>query len=376
MKILIVRTHSSILSTTAYNVQEIGLAKAYIQAGHQADIVMYGGNKPTYVVKVPTEYGEISVYYMKAWNFLKNGIFPELKRFAQDYDFIQVHEYEQITSWLFYTDRKIRDKVFIYHGPYYNAFNRGYNLRCWLFDHTLYRLKANAECMCFAKSEAAAAFLHEKGFEQVSAVGVGLDTDIWKKLPLISTNDGSANERKDKFNFLYVGKLEPRRNLLFLLDVVDEMLKRHVDVSFTMVGDGEEEYKERCLARVKMWINQGRIRYIPKVNQDEMSSIYAEADCMLFPSKYEIFGMVLMEAIYFGVPVVTSNNGGADMLFRDGENGIVLDCSDEFILDDWINAAERIYSDGKLRENIKKRLRQDSEHLGWNNVAEKILESL
>lgn len=372
MKILIVRTHASILSTTSYNVQEVGLAKAYNRLGHQTNIVMYGGKEKTHTVKVPCDSGEISVYYMKAYNFLKNGIFPGLKKFAMDYDIIQVHEYDQITSWMLYTDKKLKNRVIIYHGPYYSDFNQGYNLKCWLFDHSLLKLRSNMNCTCFTKSEAAVDFLREKGFRHVVSVGVGLDTDVWKDLCESSCKESGEKDKIDLFNYIYIGKLEPRRNTLFLLDVVDKMLSKHEDVSFTIIGDGEANYKAKCLEKAKRWLDTGRIKYISKVNQCDMPSIYANADCMLFPSIYEIFGMVLMEAMYFGVPVITSNNGGADMLFHDGENGILIDSAEGFELDEWVAAAEKMYSDSDLREKIKAQLERDRHRLSWDTVAKKI----
>jgi len=107
---------------------------------------------------------------------------------------------------------------------------------------------------------------------------------------------------------------------------------------------------------------------------------------MLFPSNYEIFGMVLMEAIYFGLSVITSNNGGADTLFVNEVNGIIVDSntvkisadSDSIIyrsfdIDEWVEMAERMYADKELRTSIKRKLESDKERLSWSNISEKIL---
>ena len=82
MKILIVRTFPSVINLNNYNVQEIGLAKALTRQNQECGIVFYNGNNPDREEKiiVDCENGkrEITVFYLGAYNFLKNGIFPSL----------------------------------------------------------------------------------------------------------------------------------------------------------------------------------------------------------------------------------------------------------------------------------------------------------
>ncbi len=59
-----------------------------------------------------------------------------------------------------------------------------------------------------------------------------------------------------------------------------------------------------------------------------ITHFFRQADFFLLPTEYEIFGMVLLEAMFFRRVVLTTPNGGADMLLRSGENGIVLEKSD------------------------------------------------
>lgn len=414
MKILIVRTFASIISSTSYNVQEIGLAKAYVRAGHQADVVLYGGKEADHKIEIPVDGTDeekyVSVYYLKSYGIYKNGFFPSLKKLAMQYDLIQVHEYDQISSWLYYTSRRFKKKVVIYHGLYYSDFNHGYNLKCKVFDNTFLRLKKNPDCLCFGKSRGAAEFLLSKGFKKAIPVGVGLDVSAWQKAIQEGTvpESGGAIAKlpckeaggKRWFDYLYIGKLEPRRNTLFLLDLVDRLLKSHEDMRFILLGDGEEAYKAQCLEKARDWIEKGRIIYIEKCTQAEMPAIYGYADCMLFPSIYEIFGMVLMEAMYFNLPVITSDNGGADTVYRDNENAIVvlnrkkaaclmngIDINadgqgyknwaagpEDFDIEAWVAAAEKMYSDAEFRDRIKANLEIDKEKLSWDYVAARFLD--
>ena len=60
---------------------------------------------------------------------------------VKKYDVIQVHEYDQITSWWYYAYGK--KPVVVYHGPYYHDFNKKYNLKCKIFDNTFLKLRHN-----------------------------------------------------------------------------------------------------------------------------------------------------------------------------------------------------------------------------------------
>ncbi|MCR4650959.1 MAG: glycosyltransferase family 4 protein [Lachnospiraceae bacterium] len=364
MKILIVRTFPNIINSNNYNVQEIGLAKALTMAGVQTDVVLYNGSDNDYTELIELDDDVyISVYHLRGFGILKNGFFPSLRGLTSGYDVIQVHEYDQLTSWWYYTGRD-RDKVVIYHGPYYHDFNKGYNLKCRVFDRIFLKLRHNPDVIAFTKSRAAAGFLEDKGFRNTYPVGVGLDYDAFEGVD-------TEPMRGSGFTWIYVGKIEPRRNSIMLMKLVDRLLTDHGDMKMILVGDGDKAYKDEALAPVRKWIASGRMAYYPKLNQTEVGELYRQADCMLFPSNYEIFGMVLMEAMYFGLPVISSNNGGADMLIRNGENGIIVD---SFELDDWTEACENIYNDVGLRESIGKKLKNEQYSLGWEVVADKMLE--
>ena len=66
------------------------------------------------------------------------------------------------------------------------------------------------------------------------------------------------------------------------------------------------------------------IRYAERMEQKYLSGLYQASDFFLLPTRYDIFGMVLLEAMYYGLAVLTTHNGGSTMMIRDGENGFCL----------------------------------------------------
>ena len=182
MKILLVRTFASVMNPASYNSQEIGLARAFIRAGHVCDIVYYNASSPSYdqVVETPGSDTPVIIHWRKGYDLFKNAIFPGLGDLIRQYDVLQVSEYDQLTSWQLYRHQKPGRPVFLYHGPYGSDFTRGYNLKCRVFDPLFNRPGKNRAVTAFAKSRMAAEFLRKKGFERVIPVGVGLDKDTLK----------------------------------------------------------------------------------------------------------------------------------------------------------------------------------------------------
>ena len=367
MKILIVRTFPDFLDPAKYNVQEIGLAKALTKAGHEVGIVLYNGKNKDKICEMPVGckngIKKIKIYYLYGFNFFKNGIFPSLKKVIEQYDIIQVHEYDQIASWMCYTWSK--KPVVVYHGPYYDSFNKGYNLKCKVFDHTFLKIKQKRNVLCLTKSRAAADFLRDKGFRRVMPVGVGLDIE---NLTQEISSEEQKKEGRKPYRLLYIGKLEERRNLFFLLEVFRGLLQKEDAFELTVIGNGEKAYKEAFLQKVEDLIGEKKLQYIEKISQKEIGDYYRKADLMVFPSRYEIFGMVLLEALYYNLPIASSDNGGADMLIRNEENGLIIS---QFDCKIWVERIYDLLSNLEKYDRILTNLRnEDKRKITWDGIAD------
>ena len=372
MKILIIRTFPDKLNLNSYNVQEVGLAKALVKKGHVCDIVLYNGKENDSIQDYVFSSGECNyefkIYWMHGFGILKNGFMPSVKKIISQYDVIQVHEYDQIMSWNLYT-RQIKPTV-IYHGPYYDEFAKGYNLRCKMFDTFFLPTRKYKDVVAISKSTLAAEFLHLKGFQNVTTAGVGINLENFGKYAVEQVNDEMKNNNKP---LLYVGKLEERRNLYFLVDVFRKLQKKKPELKFVIIGNGEKEYKEKFLEAIKKEIENGSIIYRDKATQPELVKYYQEAAFFMLASHYEIFGMVLLEAMYFGAPVISSVNGGSCTLIQNDYNGFVME---DFNSDKWAKCIwDSMQNEGVLEEmklNAKKTI---AEKYTWDKLADKFIDS-
>ncbi len=401
MKILIVRTFPDILDVDRYNVQEIGLAKALTLRGHTCGIALYNGRNPDREECCTFEQDgreyTFRIYWCKGYSFFRNGFMPAVRRILPQYDVAQVHEYDQLMSWELYTRQQI--PTVIYHGPYYNPYAKGYNLKCRVFDTLFLPRRQHEKVRVLAKSEMAAEFLRSKGFSCVRTVGVGLNTDNLQagrvnapektagelyrvNAPEKTTGepDGAnasgkpaeqpdvADGREGVRELLYVGKIEERRNVYFLLEVFRKLRSRKEKVHLTIIGSGEAAYVQRFLEELRPELEEGTVTYVPKAAQRELAAFYHAADLFLFPTQYDIFGMVLLEAMYCGLPAVSSRNGGSATLIENGTSGVIVP---EFDACAWAEEITKLLADrNALRAMGAAAAGTIEEHFTWDRIAE------
>lgn len=374
MKVLIIRTFPDVLNLKSYNVQEIGLAKALTCKGVECGIVLYHGKDPdkteTYTFEREGLKYAFPIYWLKGFCLFKNGFMPSVYELIPQYDILQVHEYDQIFSWMLYAARK--KPTVIYHGPYYHPYARGYNLKCRVFDMMFFHWKKYQEVVALTKSELSADFLKKKGFCHVRTVGVGVDRDQF----CICEGEevSSLLERKPTvIRLLYVGKIEERRNVYFLIELFEKMQEDHDNVELVIVGTGEREYVTQFMERIGPWRDKGRIHYFARATQKELSLLYQNVDLFVFTSNYEIFGMVLLEAMYFGLPVISSTNGGASVLIQNGINGFQME---SFDMAEWKDKLEHLLQDKTLYESMCQQAhRTIMEGFLWERLADRFLDA-
>ena len=326
MKILILRTAPDKPDHENYNLQELGLAKALVRKGMSCDVAYYCGREKFRRERIEFDEGRhFDLLWLPGFGLLREGFFPGILRIVEDYDIIQISEYIGITS--FYLSLKFPDRIVYYQGPYYCKKNRGDIIKAFFFDRLLLPFMLKKGMTAAAKSKLAEAYLRKKGIADVRTLGVGLDTDNFnedstaeEKCPLISE---LKNKRSEEGYLLYIGAMEERRDIIFLLNTFKLVTETMPGVRLVLVGKGEKAYVSDCFKEAcKLGIRE-KIIYREKIGQKYLPSVYRSCDMFIFPTDYEIFGMVMLEAMYFGLPVITTFNGGSSTLI-DGENGLIL----------------------------------------------------
>lgn len=121
---------------------------------------------------------------------------------------------------------------------------------------------------------------------------------------------------------LYVGRLAREKNLEVLLHMAAKLFSTHPAAELWLVGDGP--YRDRVLAEIRDLGIGDRVRVWGPRPRAEVDSFYAAADLFVFPSYSETQGLVVQEAMTFGLPAVAISGGGAGAGILEGVNGFLV----------------------------------------------------
>ena len=167
--------------------------------------------------------------------------------------------------------------------------------------------------------------------EDLAAMGVAPDRIevIYNGLDvsLLAPGDSTDEVRKklgilpDQRVVAMVGRLHAVKGHIFLLQAAQRIVTQHHDVVFLLVGEGPERgFIEKTIQELGLAGKVIMTGFYPNI-----SELYPVMDILCLPSLMEGMGLVLLEAMYFGVPVVATQVGGIPEVIIDGESGLLVD---------------------------------------------------
>ncbi len=313
----------------------------------------------------------VKVRRLKPWLKYGNGAFlPQLLWELKDYDIIHLHYpffgTAEVVSFfkLFFKKPKL---ILHYHMDVLglSPLARLLSLPSKLMFKLLFKQASVVLCSSFdyiKTSQIKKYYYFEK--EKFRELPFGVDLDVFK------VNKELSN--KDSFNILFVGGLDRAhyfKGVDILLRAV-AMLPRDKNWRLIIVGDGDlrKEYEKQAAS---LGISE-RTVFFGKLDQKELVSAYQKAKVFVLPSinKNEAFGIVLLEAMACGVPVIASDLAGVRSVFENGREGFLTRPKDpkdlknkiEFLLNNPLKQKQMASNARKLacekynKENIGKNL--------------------
>lgn len=196
--------------------------------------------------------------------------------------------------------------------------------------------------------------LSERGIHNVDLWQRGVDTDAFH--PELA----SARRRQRLFGphqdgdplLLYVGRLSAEKQIESILPVLNALPGSRL----ALVGDGPHRQQlEKTFAGTAT-------RFVGYLRGEELAGAYASADAFLFPSSTETLGLVLLEAMAAGCPVVAARRGGIPDIVTDGENGCLYDPDQT---DGLLVATRRLLEQGERHQRMRLAARREAERWGW-----------
>lgn len=365
--IALIRSASSAVSKSGYNIQEIGMAKELAKLGMLVDVFLISDRNETYSEK--TGIGDrVTVYWLKGIKIPgQQGYYKDLNLILNKnhYDLIQALDDSQITTVLtsIYCKRK-GIKFVLWQGMYENYPEKYKRIIQYLFDWTLLKILRNNTKYCIAKTTSAKKYLEMKHFSNINVIPVGLELENFSNRIKIDYRKKLGIPGNQSI-LLYVGKVEERRKPIFCMDVYQRVKEKNNDCCIVYVGKGP------MLEEVHNYVKENNIRdvhFVDRIPQNELPDLYSESSLFILPTRYEIFGMVLMEAMYFASPVITYKAAGPVDVIDNEKDGIVMN---DFDVDKW---SEKIISHLKAGDcqkmGIKGQEKITNEYL-WPYIAKK-----
>jgi len=222
--------------------------------------------------------------------------------------------------------------------------------------------------------------LYQVDEARIAVIPCGVNLDLFRPIDQDEAREviGVPGGRQ---MFLYVGRLDPVKGLEVLLEAMCELIRRlnpcHAqDLSLAIIGGDRENHLEammtdlECLQDIRHELGlEDLIVFIGSRSQEMLPYYYSAALACVMPSLYESFGMVALEAMACGTPVIASRVGGLTFTVRDGETGFLVPERDPQALADKL---ELVFTDECLRRRLGHRGVHVAAAYGWDLVADEI----
>jgi glycosyltransferase involved in cell wall biosynthesis len=168
--------------------------------------------------------------------------------------------------------------------------------------------------------------------------------------------------------FLFVGTLEPRKNIHNILRAFERLNPEKYDIYLVIVG--EKGWKDKELKKYLVDYNfESRIVFTGYVSRDMMINLYKKSVCLIFPSLYEGFGFPILEAMSCGTPVITSNTSSMKEIAADA--ALLGNPYDDAEI---ARAMRLILIDTDLRKRLIGKAALRLKHFSWERCAHKLME--
>jgi len=252
----------------------------------------------------------------------------------------------------------------------------------------LYRLEVERQILNFSDKIVAATlaeraqleWLYKADVKKIDVIPPGVDVSHFYPIPVDEAREFIGIELEDQM-VLYVGRIEPLKGVDILIQAMSCLNLREItankSISLTIIG-GDPDVNAADMSgemtRLQKMSNDlcmGKmVVFLGKRGQDTLPYYYSSADVVVMPSHYESFGMVALEAMACGTPVIASQVGGLAFLVQDGVTGYHVPDDDPSEL---CGRLKELLGDRKLRETLGAQANNYAQSYAWGKIAVQII---
>ena len=340
--------------------QVISMAKFLRSNEHQASILTCGPDIETEIegmtflghsIPIPSN-KDVSILngFATSPRSLKNRLNNER------FDILHFHEpYIPFLSWqLLAASECVNVATFHAYPEAFGFFKRlGRTGRKVLFNPLIKRIHQ------FSAVSPSAASFHWELTKDIEIIPNAIDPDKFMNSPQL-------NEYRDgKVNILYVGRLTPRKGIFHLLEAFSNLNRHNPGIRLIVVGSGPLKKKVRAFVRKQ---TKSDIILVGQVSDKDLPSYFTSADIFCSPALLgESFGIVLLEAMASGLPIVAFANAGYKEILKPKPfNDFLVEPGDIQRLSERL---DRLIKDEDLREKMGRRGQDEVQNYSWRQVG-------
>lgn len=207
--------------------------------------------------------------------------------------------------------------------------------------------------------------------DKIRLIYLGVDSYTYKKKNADEVSMVSAKYGLPQKYLVYVGNIEPRKNILMLLEAYKEFIDTSKsDLALVMIGGGGWS-NEEAKVRMRELRGQGYSIVTPDmyVEDEDLPAIYSGATALIHVALYEGFGLSLLQAMACGLPVIAGNN--SSMPEAAGDAGILVDVANKGEI---VKAIDQVAHNRKLREELQSKGYGQAKKFSWSKTCKNLLE--
>lgn len=224
-------------------------------------------------------------------------------------------------------------------------------------------------------------FLYRADARKLVVIPPGVDPSHFYPIPKDEAKQ-FIGLRPENHMILFVGRIEPLKGVDTLIQAMScldmELRSKDRPVHLAIIGgepNAEPKDMTAEMARLQKMCDDlcmdSMVVFLGKRAQDTLPYYYSAAEVLVMPSLYESFGMVALEAMACGTPVIASEVGGLGYLVKNGVTGFTIPDSDPGVL---CESLSKLLGDHDLRQRMGEHAEQYAQDYAWEKIATQIVE--
>lgn len=352
----------------SYSSQQLNLALRWADAGHLVDILTLPGQG----LGPASLHPHVTIHLCPGGIIGRMGL-PVMYGVAgalrgRNHRFILASEHYQLSTALACMASR---RVLVYQGQNTPGSSRTSRLLLRVMERTFGQITRKCSLGVVAKTSDAKRFIESHGFSRVTVIPCGYDeARFFPPEPYERQRCRAAlRVAEDLLVMAYAGNLLPRRDVASAIHALAMLKQQRGGAHLLVAGDGPDR---AALEQLSLNLGlSGEVSFLGTLPWKRLREVYWAADVFIFPSHYEIFGLVLLEAMACGALVISTPVGAATDILQDGRNGYLVPIGQPQAI---ANRVSQVIDSPVGAASLREESLRSVQEFTWRAIAQRIVD--